>query len=804
MAIARREAPQRGRERKGEASTVDCMAEMTRNDGRAFTLALALFSLFFGLVFLQGLRSADYLIAPGDALDLGVADYLAAPSLWTEGLYSGYAVAADPQSLTWYPVLHLFRLLGLGWNVFMVAPFVLASAACFLLVRRLTASTIAGIFGGFVFGFSGPMLGNIGHFNQLHSIAWAPLLLYGLQRIREGLYRSGAAVTALAAAMMWLAGHPQLPLYTFYLSAALLVGSLVLDRPDAATRAARIKWSAIGIALGLGIAAVALVPLVELSALSQRAASKWELYIGKAMPPWQLLTIALPFSFGFWADNGHTVSYFGDDAPGENLAYVGLVPLALATAAPLVLSERFRRDARLWVILAASAALLCLGPATPVGYLFYYAPGYARFRVPSRHLFLVALCIAVASGFALAELSRRPTVAATIRKAIVRVLTLAVVAFAVFASLRPHVLDLMTGGSTYVAWTLGWPLVVTVAVVALLLPTRWMPAHLRPLTVGALLIAVQVVDLAQMHYRVPGYRFRYADVPLSDTAPRPRIAALRDELLRTGERVLGVDGTHDPLLLPNLTHPWNVRAAGGSGPLATARYLDLLNMGDLGVGPEPLKREHHALDLFAIRYALVPAGSPAEADLLSQADRWSRVDAMQHDEDDPESRYSLLRNARARPPAWCVQSVFRTSAGNVFAAIKEGRLPDGRLFDPATDVLTEPGSLSGWTGGTRSGDTPVVNTNSRDHVYRVSTGSPCVLIVSEQYYPWWRASVDNMPAPVSRVNYAMIGVPIPPGIHRVRLSIRPTSVWIGMAISVASLVAWMGLVVSAARQRRGT
>jgi hypothetical protein len=632
-------------------------------------------------------------------------------------------------------------------------------------------------------------------------MAWAPLVLYGLQRIREGLYRSGAAVTAVAVAMMWLAGHPQLPVYTFYLTAALLAGNLVLDRPDAATRSARIKWSAIGIALGLGIAAVALVPMVELSGLSQRARSNWELYIGKAMPPWQLLTVALPFSFGFWAENGRSVSYFGDGAPGENLAYVGLVPLALAMAAPLVLPARFRRDARLWVIFAIVAALLCLGPSTPVGYLFYYAPGYARFRVPSRHLLLVALCVAVASGFTLAELSRRPAAVATIRTVIVRVLALALVAFAVFAWLTPQVLELVTGRRMYVAWTLGWPVALTVAVVVLLFLTRWMPGNVGALAITTLLIGVQLVDLGQTHYRVPGYRFRYADVPLSDTAPRLRIAALRDELLRTGERVIAVDGTHDPFLLPNLTRPWNVRAAGGTGPLATERYLDLFSMGDLGVGPEPLKVEHHALDLFAIRYALVPAGSPVEADLLSQADRWSRVDAMQYDED-AESRYSLLRNARARPPAWCVGSVFRTSAGNVFAAIKEGRLPDGRLFDPGTTVLAEPGALSGWTTGPPSGEAPVVNANSRDHLYRVSTSTPCVLIVNEQYYPWWRASVDNTSVRVSRVNYAMIGVPIPPGVHRVRLSIWPTSVWIGMTISVASLVVWMGLVVSVRRTRR--
>jgi hypothetical protein len=106
-----------------------------------------------------------------------------------------------------------------------------------------------------------------------------------------------------------------------------------------------------------------------------------------------------------------------------------------------------------------------------------------------------------------------------------------------------------------------------------------------------------------------------------------------------------------------------------------------------------------------------------------------------------------------------VDSIANMIAGNVFAAIKEGRLPDRRLFDPATTALAEPDSLTGWTDGTHPGEAPVVSAN-------------------------W-----------SRVNYAMIGVPIPPGIHRVRLSIWPTSVWVGMTISVASLLVWIRLAV---------
>ena len=80
--------------------------------------------------------------------------------------------------------------------------------------------------------------------------------------------------------------------------------------------------------------------------------------------------------------------------------------MALAIAAPFVLS-RHRREARIWMGIAVIEVLLCLGPATPLGMLFFYAPGYSSFQAPLRHLFLVSLCLAVVSGLALAELTSR-------------------------------------------------------------------------------------------------------------------------------------------------------------------------------------------------------------------------------------------------------------------------------------------------------------------------------------------------------------------------------------------------------------
>ena len=765
--------------------------------------ALLLYGAFYATFFLKSLLSGNY-IAPSDSLDFGVAAFLSSPALWTQGMYSGYPIAADPQALTWYPVLHLFRLLGLDWNGFLISAYVVASATCFLLVRRLTGSNLAGVFSGFVYGFSGVMLGHIGHFNQIHAAAWVPLVLYGLQLTREGLYRPGALVSAFAFALMWLAGHPQVPVYTAYLSAALIGGGLLIDRPPQAVVLARLRWSAFGMIVGLGIAAISILPMVELGELSRRSQSNWEVYISKALPPWQLLAIALPFAFGgVWSDGSMPVPYFGLGGPAENTGYVGLLPLALALAAPFVLSTH-RREAQLWFVMLLIAVLLCLGTATPIGTLFFYAPEYASFRVPARHLFVVSLCLAVMSGLAFGELTRRREGWGAIAGGVVVTLALAAVALGVFASSNPDVRALMSGSSVYARWTLTWPLTLAAALTACAVAARVLATRAGALLVfAALLVGMQVMDLAMLHYRMPGQRFEYADIIQEEAILHPRMAELREELHSRGERVLATDGSKNQFLLPNLTRPWDVPAASGSGSLGIERYVDVLGMGGPGdVYPETLSAPHRGLDLFSIRYALVPQGTPLAGDLHQDSDRWSAIEDLRYYEKDPGTHYTLFRNARVLPRAWCVPTIARVTPAEALAAIRAGHLPDGRgEFDPTRVALVEPDTLRDWQGGAAAADAPEVLARvDRQHRYLVRANAPCVLVLSEVYYPWWRAALDDEDVEIVRVNHTMIGIPIPPGSHVVRLRLEPTSIWWGAGVTLLSLLA-CGAVIIRSRVR---
>jgi len=63
-----------------------------------------------------------------------------------------------------------------------------------------------------------------------------------------------------------------------------------------------------------------------------------------------------------------------------------------------------------------------------------------------------------------------------------------------------------------------------------------------------------------------------------------------------------------------------------------------------------------------------------------------------------------------------------------------------------------------------------------------------LLVVAESWHPGWRAAVDGRPVPVLRVNGDFLGCVVEPGRHRITLSFRPRSVFLGRRLGVAGLL----------------
>lgn len=72
-------------------------------------------------------------------------------------------------------------------------------------------------------------------------------------------------------------------------------------------------------------------------------------------------------------------------------------------------------------------------------------------------------------------------------------------------------------------------------------------------------------------------------------------------------------------------------------------------------------------------------------------------------------------------------------------------------------------------------------------VIRAETATAGVLLLTDSYYPGWKAYVDGQPTELLKVNYLFRGVLLTPGAHRIEFRYAPVTYYAGSAISLISL-----------------
>ena len=175
----------------------------------------------------------------------------------------------------------------------------------------------------------------------------------------------------------------------------------------------------------------------------------------------------------------------------------------------------------------------------------------------------------------------------------------------------------------------------------------------------------------------------------------------------------------------------------------------------------------------------------------------SRTSDRGRDHDDHDEReIVVLENRRARPRAWLASEVVALSERDMSMAIHHSLLPDGRRFDPAGMALVDAGDEPAAAYGA---DGAIVRTQSvepgRIRVM-VSSNAGGFLVLSESYYPGWRARVGDRRIAVRRTNLSLQGVSVPPGQHVVTFEFVSLTLRAGAAVSVLTL---LGLAVLAGR-----
>ncbi len=768
-------------------------------------LALVLLALGTGSFFWQILFAGAWMPAGGGDLAalLYPTYYFAAQSLksgaiplWNPYMWGGAPFAADIQASLLYPVNLIYFTLApeityRGVMLLSVFHFWLAGAGMFLCLRKLLPASgfLAPLFGALAFMFSDYFIVHFGNLNLIAQAAWLPFVfLFYHRSLTER--RPGLAVWAgICFAIAATAGHIQ-PLLFIALGLTWdLLYHLGLHLKDWRVRSVQVSREergsakdllrgfreplaafAITLLIGLGLAALVLVPASEMTAYTSRANYNYAQASAYSLAPAQLIGLLVPSFFG-----RDPANYWGVWDRVE-VGYAGVLTLLLAlfallarAAGPAVSSrnQETRAEAYRFASLAALSLLLAMGGYTVLhGWFYWLVPGLGSLRAPVRFVFLMNFALAVLAAMGLDTLMRAP--GEWTRHALDRILRVApwgvgaVMLFAIplafYAVITGQDKDPVIFARTSAAAN-GLVFFAGLLVAGMGLLYVRQRGVLRPAMVGALAVCLLFFDLASLGSGVDvGY-----DDP-TRTFDHPAII----RFLKSDPDLFRIDSRTDVwhLWQPNTSLLNGIFDVGGLiNPLSLAdydRYWDAI----------PSRSSPH-YDFLNAKYVI------ASKDVTLDWEKFVPVF-------DADPVLNVYLNQSALPRALIVHRAI--AAPDREAAWVALQATD---FDPRTTVVVEGGEPLDVVPSSPARvrfDTLSLNEIRLD----VEVSTDAYLVLSEVWYPGWRASVDGEPTSVLRANYAFRAVRLVPGQHQVHLTFVPRSWRLGLLISGLTLLTLVG------------
>ncbi len=175
------------------------------------------------------------------------------------------------------------------------------------------------------------------------------------------------------------------------------------------------------------------------------------------------------------------------------------------------------------------------------------------------------------------------------------------------------------------------------------------------------------------------------------------------------------------------------------------------------------------------------------------AERWRKLASF--------GQIDLYENQKAMPRAWFVKKIITIPEDQILKTIKSGITPDGRRFDPSEVALLESESLAtdkhfpSAEEGKEDAEISLVKYESRRIELKARNVSARFLVLSEVFYPGWSALVDGVEVNIYRTNYAMRGIWVPPGEHKIEFLYNPNSFKRGAIFSGLGVVFLLAAVV---------
>jgi len=724
--------------------------------------------------------------------------------LWNPYIFSGTPHIADFQSAVFYPlnILYFFLPQIYAWEILLFIQPIMAAFFMYLFLRFFKLERGALWLGAISFGFSGFMI----VWSQENVVVgqaalWLPLCLFGIEGYIRTKKRWYYLVCVLSHAFCFLAGFFQVTFYIFVFSFFYgIFRAKILER--------EFKKNTLFVLISvylfaLFLSGAQLFPSIEGFFESPRnTTSAWYLFERYLLPFTHLFNIMVPDIFG----NPGAYNFFGRGFYRETILYAGLIPFVFAVY--ISFKAKSNHIVRFFITAAILSFLLTVDSFI-TRWLFQLPLPFLPTFLPSRILIIATFSIATLSAFGFSKWIRQKDKNElrfmTYLFSIFYIALLLIAAYATVMLLNYDNISHFKRLNDYIIIHGSLPTKINILV---LLKNLILPFTMLSL-LSAMLLTKKMLNLSILGIVVLTMfgQFYLLNKYLAIGEPEflyPENAVL--SFLQSKNSLDRFISLRQPMQ-ENISTYTRVYSAEGVNPIFSRRYAELLyavknngkitsdiprveaRLSELGDKENPFEdnRRLRLLSLLGIKYVLY------------------------FDDHNPKNSNANEFSPNLFKPVWrhgnwygleyadAFPRVFL--ANNIIVQNNPQKILDV-IFDPKTDLLNtvlleeNPVEIKNSKLDKPSISSVSIKSYEPQKVeIKTKTDKPQMLFLSDNYYPGWKAYIDNGETKIYRANYTFRSIYLPEGSHKVTFKYEPMSFKIGFGISVVSVAAILVIIV---------
>jgi hypothetical protein len=729
--------------------------------------------------------------------------------LWNPYQFCGQPFFANPQYAILYPlnVLSFILPFDIAFNSIILLHFFLGGLFTYILLRDLAADAGAALIAGIIFMLSGYLISIHSLLPTLHTVVWTPLIIFFFRRalIVPGI--TNEIMTALFFTISFLGGG----LDNVYGNVFILLIMVIFYRETPFSFKKRMGSMLLVLVLFALLSAVQLIPFLELfyhsnrgTGLSFAEATTW------SFAPWDAVLFFLTDAYGYFIDKG---KYWANQCWIKFL-YTGSLPFILSAVFFVKGKNR-----KFYAALLCVSLFLALGRYNPLyRALFDYVPTFSGRRYPVKFLYIGILAIAITAGMGFQKLkeyvreARGKNVAARFL-ALSLTAGLMLLMLVVWHDTFEGILKLWGFDSPafnyafvnlYHAQRFLFYSTLFFLLLRIGSGTRWKP------WAQALLVFFLIADLL-------GNQENYDKQKTADYFRKTGI----DELLladkssfrtfTTGKTVYDDSAVLLPLSAakadvykekhaPTYNLLYRLHDMWGLDVLRLQRSEDLFTL----LTRSPSISATNLIDLYGVKY--VTSVPPIEGDPRFEL-IYANIEGMQADREQliKKNTVKLYRHRNPFPRAWLVKDYKVYDTGKILAALIAKNFHPGQTVfleeQPSWDRVSPDKQVP---GGTRQAKVALLSESNNQVRFQVSAPVDSLLVVSDTYYPGWKAAVypvlnnlvDEKHGKQKKIlcaDYAFRALALEAGEYEVQFTYEPVSFKVGMAVSILTALGIVGL-----------